>query len=49
MSSDLVLYRFFDADGGLLYIGVSVNVWHRFTEHRRKSEFFPEALWRVSC
>ena len=43
MSSDLVLYRFFDADGGLLYVGISVNVWARFSQHRQGSAFFPEA------
>lgn len=44
MSSDLVLYRFFDADGGLLYVGKSVNVWQRFVAHRQGSGFFPEAV-----
>jgi predicted GIY-YIG superfamily endonuclease len=43
MSSNLVLYRFFDADGGLLYIGVSMNVWARFSQHRQGSAFFPDA------
>ncbi|OMB79266.1 GIY-YIG nuclease family protein [Mycolicibacterium conceptionense] len=41
--TDLVLYRFFDAEGGLLYIGKSVNAWHRFSDHRRSSTFYPEA------
>jgi hypothetical protein len=40
---DFVLYRFFDADGELLYIGKSVNVWSRFTSHRSGSAFYPEA------
>jgi len=39
----LVLYRFFDADDGLLYVGISVNVWARFSQHRQDSAFFPEA------
>ena len=43
MSRDLVLYRFFDADGGLLYVGIAVRFWTRFSEHRRRSGFFPEA------
>lgn len=43
MSSDLVLYRFFDADGGLLYVGIAARFWTRFSAHRRTSEFFPEA------
>jgi len=42
-SNDLVLYRFFDADGQLLYIGKSVNAWSRFTAHRYRSAFYPEA------
>jgi Nuclease subunit of the excinuclease complex len=43
MSNDLVLYRFFDADGALLYVGKSINVWRRLGAHRRGSEFYPEA------
>lgn len=42
MNPDLVLYRFFDADGGLLYVGKSMQVWQRMTEHRRRSAFYPE-------
>lgn len=34
-ADDLVLYRFFDAEGGLLYIGKAVNVWRRLREHER--------------
>ncbi len=42
--ADLVLYRFFDADGSLLYIGMSSNVWRRFSQHRRDgSDFIPDA------
>jgi hypothetical protein len=41
--SDFVLYRFFDADGGLLYVGKSVRAWQRFAAHRSTSEFYPEA------
>jgi hypothetical protein len=40
---DYVLYRFFDVDGGLLYIGKSVKAWARFTQHARDSKFYPEA------
>lgn len=35
MNPDLVLYRFFDADGALLYVGQSINPWRRLTEHSR--------------
>lgn len=37
-----VLYRFFDADGGLLYVGQSIDAWARLTSHRRYSGFYPE-------
>jgi hypothetical protein len=40
---DLVLYRFFDDDDQLLYIGKSIRVWSRFVSHQSTSEFFPEA------
>lgn len=40
---DRVLYRFFDEEGGLLYIGKTISAWKRFASHRRKSTFFPEA------
>ncbi|MHC9292031.1 GIY-YIG nuclease family protein [Mycobacterium sp. LTG2003] len=43
MNLDLVLYRFFDEDGGLLYIGKTVQAWERFSQHRRGSAFFAEA------
>lgn len=40
---NLVLYRFFDADGALLYVGKSTHAWDRFAEHRRGSAFYPDA------
>lgn len=43
MSSEFVLYRFFDDADRLLYVGKSVNVWSRFTSHRRESAFYPQA------
>lgn len=42
-ASELVLYRFFDGDGRLLYIGKSINVWSRFANHRRDGRFYPDA------
>jgi hypothetical protein len=43
VDGELVLYRFFDTDGRLLYVGKSVNVWRRFKDHKRGSAFYPEA------
>ncbi|WP_299487281.1 hypothetical protein [uncultured Gordonia sp.] len=42
-ASELVLYRFFDGEGRLLYIGKSINVWNRFANHRRDGKFYPDA------
>jgi hypothetical protein len=38
-----VLYRWWDADGKLLYIGKSIAVLGRIEQHRRNSKFFEEA------
>lgn len=38
---ELVLYRFYDADGALIYVGKSVAFLDRLSQHRRDSEFFP--------
>lgn len=40
---DAILYRWWDADGNLLYVGKSVSVFARITAHRRNSAFFREA------
>ena len=37
------LYRFFDAEGALLYIGVTYDVQIRAVRHKCKSEWFSEA------
>jgi hypothetical protein len=34
------LYRHFDADGNLLYVGISLSVLHRLRRHRQKSAWF---------
>lgn len=39
---DLVLYRFYAADGSLLYVGKTVNPASRFDEHGRVAVFYPE-------
>lgn len=38
---ELVLYRFYDAEGGLIYVGKSVAFLDRLSQHRRDSGFFP--------
>lgn len=35
------VYRCFDADGRLLYIGCTVDVERRLTAHRRSAAWFP--------
>lgn len=42
--ANLVLYRFFDAGGVLLYVGKSIRVWQRFADHQRGSRFFDQAV-----
>jgi len=37
------VYRYFDADGGLLYIGVAFDVLKRAEGHRRHAEWWPLA------
>lgn len=36
------LYRFFDAHGKLLYVGVSVNAPYRITQHRQTKDWFED-------
>lgn len=40
---EYILYRWWDSDGRLLYVGKSVSVFKRISEHRRGSAFFAEA------
>lgn len=35
------LYRHFDSDGVLLYVGVSWSVMHRLTQHKTAANWFP--------
>lgn len=37
------LYRFYRADGVLLYVGVTVDIAKRFTSHRRWSAWYDKA------
>lgn len=39
-----ILYRWFDADGRLLYVGKSISVLARITRHRAASPFFQDAV-----
>lgn len=41
MSSN-VLYRFYSADGELLYIGITNDAWRRFSQHRADKTWWPE-------
>ncbi|WIB72599.1 GIY-YIG nuclease family protein [Curtobacterium sp. MCBD17_026] len=44
------LYRFYDADDALLYVGITNDVVTRFRVHRRQSTWWTAALrcdWRV--
>jgi hypothetical protein len=34
------VYRFFDCDGQLLYVGITWNPWVRWREHRAKREWW---------
>lgn len=38
-----ILYRWWDADGRLLYVGKSISLFARMQAHRRSSRFFAEA------
>lgn len=40
---DHILYRWWDADGRLLYVGKSTSLFARIQSHRRHSMFFAEA------
>lgn len=39
-----ILYRWWDADGKILYIGKSIAVLSRAESHRNRSKFFDEAV-----
>lgn len=36
------LYRLFDKDGGLLYVGITVDVEQRMTAHRSEKTWWPD-------
>jgi excinuclease UvrABC nuclease subunit len=39
-TEEVCLYRHFDAEGVLLYVGVSLSVIHRLAGHRSRSRWF---------
>lgn len=45
MSQPCYLYRHFDADGVLLYVGISHNIFNRLDAHTRKSHWFKDIKW----
>jgi predicted GIY-YIG superfamily endonuclease len=38
---ETILYRFYDADGTLLYVGVTGRLAERWTAHRRSASWWP--------
>lgn len=40
MNCETALYRHFDADDGLLYVGISLNYLNRLGDHRKGSPWF---------
>lgn len=39
------VYQFFDAEGALLYVGSSGNVWYRIGQHAAARSWWPEVAW----
>ena len=39
------VYRFFDAEDALLYIGSTGNVWYRIGQHAAERPWWPEVDW----
>ena len=40
-----ILYRFFDSDGELLYVGITNTWYQRFHQHERKSGWFADVSY----
>ena len=40
--AEQTLYRFFDDEGQLLYIGISINAFNRAKKHRQEKYWWPE-------
>ena len=43
-SNENVLYRFYNCDGELLYIGITNNPWRRFSQHRQDKDWWHEVV-----
>jgi len=39
-----IVYRFYDADDALLYVGISVNAWQRVRDHRGSAPWWSQAV-----
>lgn len=39
------VYRFHGADGALLYVGSTGNLWYRIGQHAAEREWWPEVAW----
>lgn len=44
MTSPQALYRFFNADGDLLYVGISLNPFTRWKQHRSEKPWWVEVV-----
>lgn len=44
MNGKTILYRYFDIDGNLLYVGITKDQSKRFSSHNRKAEWMPQAV-----
>jgi predicted GIY-YIG superfamily endonuclease len=41
------LYRFFDADGALLYVGITADVGQRWAAHERDKPWWPDVVTKT--
>jgi len=42
--SEQTLYRFFDKDNVLLYVGISINAYNRAKQHKADKEWWPDVV-----
>jgi len=47
IEAPVALYRFFDADGALLYVGITANLGDRFRAHRAQQPWWPSVASRT--
>lgn len=49
MQPEAFVYRFFDFDGALLYVGVTADIRQRWTEHKSSKPWWAEVIgWTVT-